>query len=413
MLIDTQMIRLEVELSPDSDDIEHAVTSAVHELCGKDIIHLAIRLREDGNINRMFGSICTDDQGRRIPLSIKDHTGNGQTVLGLLLSGEPVALNIRGSEVVVERSNVLCNILTLLLPNLPDDTMASLFSDWSLTGARGFFHRAVCEYYLKVSQQDTPGPHVSLGGALASHCIDRVCNTRYSGYVGHTPSVCHDTLEELVDERDRLLEGMVPAAGSTCTPEGTGAGAGGWMDMEPVADANAAQQFIRVLFRMLTANLKHAWYKKETPADICAHCSLTHRFGLIPPMLNLIKDPAVMLHICFAAWYLSSAEHKDIATCFQTALAGGLNPPANAGPNESAFLHVLLQHSHALLTATAPHCKRCDSGKWSHCGGGCGSKELISCLTPLHSLQLLELLVCHGHQGKFADEAIVWSDFGL
>lgn len=409
------MINLEIDLSVAGDledDVEAAVTSSVERLCGADIRALAYRLREDGNIYRAFGHRQLGDGP--IPTSIKEHTEHGMSVLGRMLTGEAVELNIRGSEVVVERSNVLSNVLALLLPILSDDTMATLLSDWGLTNAssHSLFHRAVVENYLQTPAKT--GPCESLSGTLPDHTRDRVRIPRYSEYTEHTQYTRPDTLEALVQERATFLAPEADSTLATGAGSGAGAGAGAWpwpgeREFDTSANKDQADKLVRVLYRMLTANHKSIWLRTAKQTEACGHCSLTHRYGLLPPELDCIRDPTLKLSVCFASWYLSTADQKDIVSCFQTALAGGRDP----GSNQSAFINVLVQHSHELLCWTAPNCRACTQGCGHHYGGGCGTRELMACLTQQHSLQLLELLVCHGQRCLLDDEAIIWSEFGL
>lgn len=390
MLTCAYMIHLEIDLTP-SADIEQSITNAVNKTCGEELQTLQSHLHSEFRLMTLLGP-STLQGGTHLPAVLHRLTDEGQSKLGRMLTGESVTMNVRGSTVCVERNSVLCNVLSLLVPLLSVDVLADLMSAWALTDSKAMFQKALCEYYYlqtsacglhtEEAEEEKPEPCEMLGHA-------RNARNAMSGEILHGEICFPERLGRWPETLCELGEGpSCPTVVSQCP--------------SVLTSEQRALHFLRTLFCMLTVNRrKFCWFGQ------CArgheHRSdhpLTKKFGLSPPDFDRLTDPETLLDVAFAVWYLSISAEEDIADAFETVGKAFVRVSLDEGSltrlviTKSTFVRVLMRSSFDILNAVAPNCLGCDSLSDVHCGGGCGTKELITCLTPLHAMQLLEMLVC-------------------
>lgn len=327
------MLHLEVMLTH-ADDIENCITDAVYRECKDELRTLQAHLHHEFRLKTLLGPIVPHVD-THLPAVLHRLTSEGQSVLGHLLAGDPVTMSVCGSATRMERNDVLSNVLTLLLPWLSAEVLADLMSEWSLTDGRQAVQRALCEYYLQASRSYLQAAWCSVPSSDLSN------------------------------------------------------------------DEQRAHHFVRALHCMLTLNCKRvSWFGRGAHRMDHRH-PLTKRYGLLTPDLDDLSSSDALLDVSFAVWYLSSQDKDNIADAFEVSrqtLATSQAPPKYdhglMAPTKAVFVRVLMQRSFDILQAVAPHCAGCDDVSDVHCGGGCGTRDLIACLVPMHALQLLEMLVC-------------------
>lgn len=321
------MIHLEIDLQPENDNMEQCITDAIGICCADELDTLQDHLN---NATDDILGPTTEHMDVGLPGVLYRLTSNGKSTLGRLLAGEAVTMSVCEStgldRMKIQRNNVLCNVLTLLLPLLSVNVLAEIMSAWALTSSKQEFQQAVCEYYMRISRD---------GSAVEA--------------------------------------------------------------VEAVFAESEAHRFLRSLFCMLTANRRRfSWFGQSVRGQ--EHRSdhlLTKRYGLSPPDLDSCRDRSGLLDVCYAEWYLSTHNKEDIADAFATAIAvGSKTVHDGARLTKTAFVEVLSRRAFDILQALAPNCAGCDSTFEIHSGGGCGTRELVACLLPIHALQLLEMLVC-------------------
>lgn len=395
MEMEMEMIHLEIDLSPE-DDLEQSITDTISKVCGGALRSLSAQLHYEWRVSTLLGP-TPQPVHKQLPDMLYRLTGDGQSLLGRMLAGESVTMSVLDSGVVVQRNNVLCNVLTLLVPLLSVSVLADLFSAWSLTDAQRGFRIAMCEYYVQVSRVVTTFENLGTGAPPLRYAANAM-----SGSDLLHGEVCFEhinvfqrpeTFEELVQARAELRP-----VGETCViPDMV-------QTPPPVVPEDQAHKFLRVLFRMLTANRrKFLWFGQcVRGTEHRADHPLTKRFGLLPPKLDCpsLVDSETLLDVSFADWYLSSQDDDDIAHAFERAreCSAGIESKSSREltATASTFVKVLTRRSCAILNAVAPNCGICD-GQYHNLhpsSGGCGTRGLMTCLVPMHSLQLLEMLVC-------------------
>lgn len=415
------MLRLEIDLSVDDDDLEDAVTSAIRKSCSEELESLRVEMGKQWHWSVIYGHHVYGEIRLMMPRSLYQLTDTGRSVVGRMLAGEPVVLMIAGSEVGVERNSVICNVLTVLVPMLSDQTLAELMSDWTLTsGGRGF-ERAISEYYLQTARDRRhalSGPCASIVlGLQKEHRELMVYNQHCSESLvafEHDPHwVRPSTLESLVEDRAAQHESYIH---STAEPVEAAAGSedGVCALQRQEVESDPSQKVLRVLFRMLSTNgqdlRRGRTGNTRNPGSM--EQELTWRFGVRLPSLEELTrlDEASLLDVCYASWYLSTRDCDNVGKAFRAAMRGGEVEEADAEFVDATFVRILRERPHVILQAMAPHCRGCygSIGAGSH-SGGCGTRALVACLVPTHALQLLELLVVHHEKHPLEENGIVWA----
>lgn len=382
------MIELEVDLQL-TDDIEEAVTSVIHRQYSHELELLQTNLRHEWRSMIGYGLI-TIHYGDHLYSMINCLTNNGQSALGLMLAGQPVMLKV--GECSIVRNTVLCNVLTLLIPLLPDDLLSSLFCSWAQSSLGPSFQRALCEYYLHASRC------ITVRGSLLTHWSGQAIVGREGPGKPQSSDVCFpfEGEQDLVRKQERTLEGLlaerIQQDASREKPVE--------LAFPAVETVDRSSRFLCVLFRMLVADGgRYRWLIGAS--DRGEHELFRNKHFRLQSM-KLVSSLVLPLDtesdISSAVWYLSETRLDDfmfkaVAKAFATALTMG----EGVDKPQSAFVDILYKKPCELLNAMTPnkHCPRCDGDDTYlyHTGGGCGSRELVACLLPVHALQLLELLM--------------------
>lgn len=465
--------------------LESDVTRAIEKACWCELIVLRHDMCRGWELARMY-RLFQNRGTRLLPFPIQSLMDDPESMLGRMLSCEPVMLTVKGgSGLEIVRRDVMFNLLCLIVPHMPDTIFAELISAWSWSraipgagtgsGDAYTFHRALCEYYFEVSSSATTRGFLDIrvtgefGRDVCSDTCGEVTDIGASltGALGEVPIItppiasfaallsiplnllCTSSFvpeEVCVEEPDmdtyRVILQLIPTY-----EEANGQGVrmlrafidvvdeGPERDCEHDRERGWAQgradQIIRTLYYMLTSNRQSIrWLGTHSPRpsmraqphlDLrpqpCSHCpkaelySMTSRFGLEAPYMSPFgtgRDAACMPDVCYAQWFLSTATDPEIQAAFIIALespeVSEVSEPVSGSAVSlvSMFVEVLVRSSGAILKTMGPHC-RC-AKPWSPAGdmgygtshdrSMCGTMDLVACLTPLHALQLLEMLVC-------------------
>lgn len=417
------MIELLVELTnldDEEQDIEADVTRAIKHLCSAELRMLRDDMSRSWELSKMYAHAKWQQSEELVPFAIRLVLKDDMSLVGRLLSGEPVTLVVSGgSGMRLVRGDVVSNLLSLIAPYIPIVVLAEMISTSFI------LQRALCEYYFRVSSSQ----HGSRGGQLVCDDSKNACEQHASEHASEHASkhasehasvsdigawLLEKPEDPLLFSSDeeycvklRIIPSVPVRAFIDVVPGVHRVQQDEIEDMHPQARLD---QLLRMLFHMLTKN-RHtlAWLgaicaskRPLTPhCDLrpppCAYCQITNlysvttRFGLDNPTISSSAPVSSVLDVCYAHWFFSSAAHLEIATAFSSALAS-TDPATTTG---SLPADVLVRSSGAILNTMAPHCRKCVDQTFDGLHQNlCGTKEIVACLNPTHALQLLEMLVC-------------------
>lgn len=431
------MIDICIDLQPE-EDVEEAVTAAVECLCGVELDTLHSHISHSWGLTGVYAPTMFQPCKHMLPFLIQNTLIGENSVLGQLLSCEPVMLTVIGSGTKFSRDNVLQSLLCLMLPGLPDVILSELFSDWVQSSNNDKFQRAICEYYFQYAVLAS-----SSGRLLELKSVKRVVDRmNHSGeYTRRHVKMPSFTECPKGLYTQAVAERADPVEPATVQEKQRTFG---------TAPRERIDALLRTLYMSLETNREHltwlgvcstravsAFTHRVEVGDRAQLNTATSRFGLTPPDMHhpcTISDSAAMLDVCYAQWFLSSASFDEIYNAFEEALHVHVHvhvQPATSTPptvthkiksHTSTFVDVITRSSRSILNTMAPQCIGCHckyrlspsdwpgaetwrssmptachscGSRYAHTGDHTGgTRELIACLLPVHALQLLDMFVC-------------------
>lgn len=452
------MIELNVDASRImSTDIEEAITHAINNRCRSDLDNLSKKLKMDWDFANVCNTLVNSDTLCHVPFlmqsvidSFNNHCG---IIIKQLIFGESIRVHV--NDDVIHRNDAICNILTLLIPIIPDVILSSLITGWTLSSRGQTFQRALCEYYFMIKNvadyhDRSLGSLISdqlkedsFGGYASCTGVDTTYDITSSSY--NNQLTTSNKFEDLCRSRDIQI---LPYLGKQRVRIGIQHGVrrnGDGLhtklsshihvqlnveceDAEPLLNSPScvcpfqydkqADRLICTLFHMFTENKRNnvVWmgtFARKTKVPILILGSslfftkriefkcLRNRFGFSEPSLESAFSPQALLDISYASLFLKSAEDNDIVECFEKALITMCdsvdidNKGTGMVASNALFVNVIRRRSREIVMTMAPHCK-CQYYNYTNQGShtACGTKDLVACLIPIHALRLLELLVC-------------------
>lgn len=407
------MITLRVDVTSDNDP----VTIAIKNLCESEINAFHNYLNQGWQLTRMYSTASSENK-HPVPCLIQEAL-DSESILAGLFACEPVIV-LAGTQTLY-RENVLCNLIHLCFFDIPNTILAELIVDWTTTSNSEKFETALCRYYAEISN-------------LTSGCLfTRGDDLQHDNYLQFS-----DTLARVTDVGAMVwVPGLSQSNEERCMNDTSD-------HSEVVCDNNTISEpqarinhLLLTTFHVLRTNREQlqntcrtVLSNDQNPTDTYNACShdglyiheytMMSRFGLTHPNFRHSclenKGMAQFLDVSYAHKYLMSACNRQIRVDFETALSPGCKNPDWRLCHDPQIVHILRRSSFEILNTIAPQCDSCGceyrschdhlervpnaakcryaASQTGHGVGVGGTIQLVACLSQMHALQLLEMLIC-------------------